>query len=323
MPVIDCQTSSNLKPIDRVDLLRRFVQAYWLRPENALWMALRSEVLASVPFGPRSADLSCGDGVFMFLHLGGRFAADFDVFSSVASLDRVHADHADMFDHVDDSFAPAIVGAPAATVAVGTDLKPALLAKADRLGLYQELVHCDNNERLPFEDASLDTIYCNSAYWVQHIDSFLRELARIVAADGTVMLHVKLDSIRQFTLESYRDMLGSRFLEIIGRGRFDTWPSLMSQTRWEEAFRRAGLSIARRTPFVFGSHAHIWDIGLRPLAPLLVRMTRSLDPKTRTEIKRDWVDLICELLAPLRAASLNLDDDTSVPVEIQYELKRA
>ena len=26
--------------------LRRFLQAYWLRPENALWMALRSEVLS-------------------------------------------------------------------------------------------------------------------------------------------------------------------------------------------------------------------------------------------------------------------------------------
>lgn len=274
-------------------------------------------------FGPRSADLSCGDGVFMFLHLGGHLAEDFDVFSGVADLNRVHQDHADMFDHFDDSFAPTILTAPATTLAVGTDLKPTLLAKARRLGVYDRLVHCDNNDPLPFEDASLDTIYCNSAYWVRRIDAFLREMARVVAEDGTVVLHVKLDSIRRFTLERYRDVLGARFLDIIGRGRFDTWPSLMSQSQWEDGFHRAGLDIVKRTPFVFGTHAHIWDIGLRPLAPLLVRMVRSLDPATRAGVKHDWVDLTCELLEPLRAASLNPDAGPPVPVEVQYELKPA
>ena len=55
------------------DLLRRFVQAYWLRPENALWMTLRSTTLSAHALERPSLDVSCGDGVFSFLHAGGAF----------------------------------------------------------------------------------------------------------------------------------------------------------------------------------------------------------------------------------------------------------
>ena len=56
---------------DRLDRLNRFTHAYWLRPENAYWMTLRSLALKQRPFSSPSADVSCGDGVFSFLHAGG------------------------------------------------------------------------------------------------------------------------------------------------------------------------------------------------------------------------------------------------------------
>ena len=67
-------------------------------------------------------------------------------------------------------------------------------------------------------------------------------------------------------------------------------------------------------------HAHIWDVGLRPIAPLLVKMTQALSPETRASIKREWVDLMIELLEPLCAADLNLFSATDDPAEIQYVL---
>ena len=54
------------------DLLRRFLQAYWLRPENAMWMTIRSMVLSELLLDSPAIDVCCGDGVFSFLHAGGR-----------------------------------------------------------------------------------------------------------------------------------------------------------------------------------------------------------------------------------------------------------
>ena len=54
------------------------------------------------------------------------------------------------------------------------------------------------------------------------------------------------------------------------------------------------------------THAHLWDVGLRPIAPLLVRMTDGLNRKTRAAIKRDWVELFLELLTPLCKPDLDL-----------------
>ena len=57
--------------VSKPDLLRRFLQVYWLRPENAFWMTLRSETLADCPIEQPALDIACGDGLFSFLHCGG------------------------------------------------------------------------------------------------------------------------------------------------------------------------------------------------------------------------------------------------------------
>ncbi|MHC4697420.1 MAG: class I SAM-dependent methyltransferase [Planctomycetota bacterium] len=302
------------------ELLRRFVQAYWLRPENAFWMTIRSNVLAECPFEPPTIDVSCGDGVFSFLHAGGVFDPAFDVFTTVAGLSRVRDEHVDMFDYVSDEYQPEIVSPPPYRIDVGTDLKPALLAKADRLNLYEELIEHDNDEPLPFDDGAFQTIYCNAAYWVTDIEHFLRELARVIRPDGRIILQVKLESIRQYTLEGHREALGDRVLDILGRGRVESWPSLADRATWEARFAAADLSIEDATPFITPTHAHIWDVGLRPIAPMLVKMANALTPQTRASIKEEWVDLFCDLLAPLCDPSLCLFSGDDEPAEIQYVL---
>ena len=65
----------------------------------------------------------------------------------------------------------------------------------------------------------------------------------------------------------------------------------------------------------------LWDVGLRPIAPLLVRMTRELSPATRAAIKRDWVALFESLLQPLCDPTFELFDDRAEPAEVQYVLR--
>lgn len=304
----------------RDQLLQRFLQAYWLRPENAFWMVLRSEALARQPLVHPMADLSCGDGVFSFLHAGGVFDPAFDVFQSVGGLDHAGDHRADMFDHVDPGAAPAIVKAAPDTIDVGTDLKPNLLGKARQLNLYSRLLEHDHNAPLPFDDDAFETVYCNAAYWVRNIDGFLAEVGRITRAGGSIILQVKLSSMRDHTLRAHREQLGDRFLALIDRGRLDTWVTLADRATWESRFAAAGLVVRETTPFVTGTHARIWDIGLRPLAPLLVKMTRSLNPETRAAIKQEWVELFRDLLAPLCDPVFDLLPGDGEPAEMQYIL---
>lgn len=304
------------------ELLRAFMNAYWLRPENALWMCLRSMVLRSARCTDPSIDISCGDGVFTFLHLGGRFAPSFDVFAAVDKLDRVRRDHADMFDCPPERSGPAIIAAPQSRMTVGADLKPNLLQKAAQLKVYERQVQNDNNAPLPFPKESFNYIYCNAAYWVERVDDFLAELRRILRPGGRVALQVKLSSMEACTLQAFREQLGDRFLDLIGRGRMRCWPTLADRLTWERRFARAGLAIECATPFVTRTHAHLWDVGLRPLAPLLVRMANHLASPVRVEIKQDWVDLWCDLLAPFCRFDADLFPP-SEPAEIQYELTRS
>lgn len=303
------------------DDLRRFLNVYWLRPENAFWMVLRSHSLLPFAFDTPSADISCGDGCFTFLHAGGAFEISFDVFGSVGRLDEVRDKHADMFDHVSAEYRPAVTQTPAFTVSFGTDWKQALLDKASRLGVYEALKLHDSNSPLPFSDESLATVYCNSAYWVREIDAFLRELRRVTKPGGKLLLQVKLDSIAQYTLEAFRGVLGDRWLDIIGRGRVETWPTLADRATWEQRFAVAGLKIESAVPFITRTHAHIWDIGLRPIAPMLVRMANGLAPQTRTAIKKEWIELFVELLLPFTRPDADLFAGPGEPGEILYVLR--
>ena len=300
--------------------LDRFLNAYWLRPENALWMTLRSLALSRCALRPPVLDVACGDGVFSFLHAGGSFALEFDVFSAVGHLDRVTRENADMFDAAPTDYRPSITCQPAWRIALGTDLKPALLQKAAALGFYDRLIRHDCNTPLPLADASFATVYCNSAYWVRQVDQLLSELRRVVRPDGKVVLHVKLAALRDYTLQRFRDQLGPRFLNIIDRGRLACWPALATRREWEARFARAGLHVVEARPFVTRTHAHLWDIGLRPIAPLLVRMANGLSPRTRAEIKRDWLALLQELLLPLCREDCDLFPGRSEPAEVQYVL---
>jgi len=301
-------------------LLRRYLNTLWLRPENALWMTLRSLTMSRCDLRRPAVDVSCGDGVFLFLHLGGEFDPDFDVFTSVGHLDDVRTRHANVFDHVDAHYVPTVVAPPRMRVDLGTDAKPAMLEKARRLPLYDRLLEHDNNAPLPIPHHAFASVYCNAAYWIRNIDAFLADLAGITAPTGRVILHVKLTAMRAYTLDAFRGVLGDRFLDIVGRGRMDCWPTLADRKTWETRFCRAGLTIHDVTPIASRTHAHLWDVGLRPIAPLLMKMVRAINPRTRASIKREWVDLFLELLTPFCRPDLELFEGPSEPAELQYLL---
>ena len=309
---------SKSSALSAVETLRRFLGAYWLRPENAMWMTLRSLALRACEFRGAVVDMGCGDGIFSFLHCGGTFDPGFDVFLATRSIS--HKPNADMFDHMSDDYHPEILSPPTESFDVGVDIKPTMLAKAKRLGFYNRLVEHDNNRALPFDDGSFDTVYCNTAYWVREIDSFLGELSRITRRGGSIILHVKLASMQDCTLEAFRGVLGDACLNRLARGRMECWPTVADRATWESRFVAAGLTIQEATPFVTRTHAHVWDVGLRPFAPMLVKLAGGVSSETRASVKAEWIDLCLDLLTPLCDSTVDLFEGATEPAEIQYVL---
>lgn len=53
------------------EILKNFLNAYWLRPETALWRTLDVEAMRTFKVTSPSLDLGCGDGTFSFIRAGG------------------------------------------------------------------------------------------------------------------------------------------------------------------------------------------------------------------------------------------------------------
>lgn len=306
---------------DPAAALLPFLNAFWLRPENAVWMTLRSEALRHCAWERPSADLCCGDGLFSFLHHGGRLDPDFDVFQSGCNLQAAGSPGADIFDHAADDYRPPIAKPADLQIDDGSDHKPNLLAKARTLNLYAALTEHDHNRPLPFADGRFRTIFCNAAYWITEIDAFLSQLRRIAHPDGRVILHVKLDAMRRGSLSRLEKILGPQAVGRLAGDRLASWPTLADRRTWETRFQRAGFSIENALPLATTLHATLWEVGLRPIAPLIARLATATNPQTRTAVKRDWVALFTELAAPLCDPTLTTATSRHEPVEVQYVLR--
>ena len=75
--------------------LRNYLNLYWLRPENGLLCTFKSRAFQDIQMASPSLDISCGDGAFMFLHLGGEFEDNFDYFRSTRCEALSHASFVD------------------------------------------------------------------------------------------------------------------------------------------------------------------------------------------------------------------------------------
>lgn len=280
----------------RSSFFEQFLNHFWLRPENALLVALRAEsyysTLDAFKRAQTSVDVSCGDGVFSFVTMGGRLSERTDMFRSVLTNIPFRDGDRDPFDHFDETYEIEIIDRPSHTFTYGTDWKENMLRRAEKLSFYNELIHHDNNNPLCFSDNSIDFVYSNSAYWVANFQGHLCELARVCRPRGTIVLQMKTNRIRDYTAEKYISGFGERFYEIIDAGRLSTWKGLRSKEeilRILEGIR--DLRIDRCEPIYGGALIQIWDIGLRPLFNPLVRLASGVSEELRLSVKQEWCEI--------------------------------
>jgi SAM-dependent methyltransferase len=107
------------------------------------------------------------------------------------------------------------------------DLSPAMLAEAERKGIYRSLVEARLGETLPYDDGSYDAVVSSGVLTTGHAPaSSLDELARITRAGGHVVFTLRSDETPPGHDEKIADLLAHGRWELVERGEeFQAMPT--------------------------------------------------------------------------------------------------
>jgi len=281
----------------------QLLNVFWLRPETAMWREIDIRAMESFKVSSPSLDLGCGDGIFSFVRAGGEFDNGFDAFRSMTGLDDFF-NNVDVFDSYDEKINPVVVSKPCYNFDVGFDQKDNLLKKASRLGMYKSFKQGDANKPLPFPDKSFKSVFSNIIYWLDDPQTVVKEIERILMPGGKVCLMLPNKTLPEFSF--YNELFVKTddenwaFLEKLDRGRFaDNIRQARSNEIWEAMFQEAGLSISEHKTHLSKVAIQVWDVGLRPLFPVLRKMVEAIESEKLPDIKKEWINTLKQFLEPL------------------------
>lgn len=287
---------------DSSQFLNSFLNLYWLRPETALWRTLDCILLTKYNFEGPILDVGCGDGLFSFTLAGGEIGQDFDTFLQVKDMEKFYA-NADIYDSYDDSKKPVIVKKPKYKISTGFDHKQNLLSKARDLGLYEELILGDANKEVKIP-RKYKTIFSNILYWLDNYKNTLSDLSRLLDEDGKLLICVPSETFPEYSFYTQLFQKSKNqewsWLSLIDRGRH-SGNMKISRTyeNWIADFDSCGLKVNSYHRYLSKEFLYIWDIGLRPLSPVLIEMANLLNNENRLQIKKKWIEILFPLLKPL------------------------
>ena len=252
--------------------------------------------MKSIKFKRPLIDIGCGDGSFSFTKLGGKVNPSFDVYRSIKDTLGFFkgVDIHDQNLHIK----PKITHKTKMMIDIGLDWKPNLLKKANELGLYRKLIQHDINNRLPFEDEQFETIFSNTFYWINSIESILREAKRISTPDGKIIIFVPDQKFKDSLIYNQFLKGGYNWAKILDRGIYNNTKHCYSFSKWKQIFSKVGLKIELHSNYATEELTKIWSVGMRPYSPFIIEMTNKLKVQDRTRIKKR---VIAELFPLLRS----------------------
>jgi len=282
--------------------LNKFLNIYWLRPETAVLLSLRSLALSQYSISEPAVDVSCGDGIFPFVHYGGELNKEFDVYSGSKGFDTIRKEKTDVYDSIDGEYSPVVIEKSNFKYELGLDWKQNSLMRAEMLdGLYDktDLVDVTHNINLPDDSYQSITNFASINHY-SSIEPFLSECYRILNPGGSFVIVIQAPGLvdMYYKLEA---TYPKEWLSIIERDMRNIWPIMFAWNEWKEIFEKKGFVVNDIKAVGNNNLSRIWNVGLRPLLPELARMAdivKKYDDNEFMDIKHNWVDLFSKLTTP-------------------------
>jgi SAM-dependent methyltransferase len=281
--------------------LSQLLQIHWLRPETALWRTfdcMLMEKFGSV--GGNSIDLGSGDGTMSYLMAGGAIEG-YDVFKDVGQL-KNYNDGADIHNQTPISSLVLNNDKLRYNFEWGVDHKDGLIKKAQRLsGFYTNMAVHDLNKKMSFDDEHFESAFSNILYWLEDIDTTLSEWHRIIKKDGKLYLLVPTASFKEkaWLYYSAPHTGDKQYLNYFDRGYSALIHHCYKTEQWTEYFKRNGFVVADHHLYLTNPVMDIWNLGTRPIAPLLINMSNMLSGEQREVAKAEWVDYFAKFFMPI------------------------
>lgn len=286
------------------DYLRAHLNLVWLRPESALWDAIASRLVSKYNLVSPSLDLGCGNGLFSFVTAGGRFSSAYDVYVNLST--KGFWKNKDIYDAVPvKNLNRYIIKKPEIKFDFGLDHKRNLLNQARRLHYYNNLMLYDANNKLPFADEQLETVFSNIIYWLNDLKKSIKEIYRVLNKDGTALLCIPNTKFLNYCVSYGWAERKSELLRVLNRGRSKNMHWVISYKDFSILARKVGFRIMDHKYYLSPLTLKVWDIGLRPLSPVLIKMANMLHSKDRAVIKEEWMRTVLKFIEPLYAEEIS------------------
>jgi len=285
------------------EILKKFLNLYWVRPETAFWRTLDVLQMKSVEFKKPILDIGCGDGSFSFTNFGGSVDYTFDVYRTIKNTSG-------FFEGVDihnqnKLIKPKIIKKVEQQIDVGLDWKKNLLTKANQFNTYEKLIHHDSNKKLPFKDGTFETIFSNTFYWLNSIENILNESKRVSTKNGKIIIFVPDKKFKDSLI--YNKFIKNEYewAKILDRGIYNNIKHCYSLSKWKSIFSKADLKIEHHSNYATKKLTKIWSIGMRPYSPFIIEMSNKLKLNERTKIKKRVISEIFPILRSYLDFELN------------------
>ncbi|MGG7073557.1 hypothetical protein U5B43_04765 [Campylobacter sp. 9BO] len=97
------------------------------------------------------------------------------------------------------------------------------------------------------------------------------------------------------------------FLRYLDRGRYSSNIKLAkSFSEWEKIICNSGLKIAEHKMHLSKTVIQMWDIGLRPIFPVLSKLVNAVENKEELlNIKEEWIEIFMRFLEPIFELEIN------------------